>query len=122
MQLRVEPAEVRADLPPVLVLEGSPAAGDVSLTVTTADAVGHRLCSSTPCRVAPGGTLELSDSERRWWNMKFSDPAGAPVAFQAPDTALDYQLEVKAPGAAASATVRRLWADGIAREDLEGQG
>jgi dienelactone hydrolase len=123
IHIRVEPAEGRVDASPVLVVEGLRPGADAWLTLATTDAGGHAWRSCTRCRVAPDGVLELSDHERPWWNMTFEDRDVAPVAFQAPDSALDYELEVAlARGGGARATVRRLWADGVAREDLAGDG
>lgn len=86
------------------------------------DTAGHVWRSEGRYRVGVGGTLELGDADRPWWDMAFADTAAAPVAFSAPDTELEFTVEVRAGAESASAGVTRCWGRDVSREDLSGDG
>ncbi len=122
MELHVTPLDGPVDVAPTLTLTGVPAGTPVTLTIRTTDAAGHPWCSSGSHPVAPDGSLPTDDPERPWWDMRFDDPHTVPVAFSAPDDALDYRVSVSCPSGSAESVVRRRWNSAGAPEDLTGDG
>jgi dienelactone hydrolase len=135
MRLTVEPTEGSVDEPPAITVTRVPPGATVTLEVRTVDAAGHRWRSATSFRAGEDGVVDPSrdppvdgpldgvDPTVPFWAMMFASDDEAPVAFVAPADQLEYVLEARADGEAASERIVRRWmADGVRREPLRGDG
>jgi dienelactone hydrolase len=122
VELLVAPVDGPVDAAPTLAVTGVPPGTPVTLTIRTTDAAGHPWCSSGRYPVRPDGSLQLDDPERPWWDMRFDDLDAVPVAFTAPDSALDYRVSVSCASGSTECVVRRVWNSGDDRTDLSGDG
>lgn len=122
MELHVTPLDGPVDVAPTLAVRGVSAGTPVTMTIRTTDAAGQLWCSSGTYPVTADGSFEMDDPERPWWDMRFDDPHAVPVAFSAPDDALDYQVSVSCAVGSAESVIRRRWSSAGAPEDLAGDG
>jgi BAAT / Acyl-CoA thioester hydrolase C terminal len=127
VDLHVTPADGPVDVAPMLRVDSAAAGDEVTLTMSTTDAAGRRWRSVGVHRVDPDGALQTDDPERPWWDMAPdqdapADQGTAPVAFTAPDEALDYRLSVSSHRGVADAVVRRTWGAGLTRAEYAGDG
>ncbi|MFP5348135.1 MAG: acyl-CoA thioester hydrolase/BAAT C-terminal domain-containing protein [Actinomycetes bacterium] len=122
MKLFVAPADGLVDTVPVLTVDGVEPGTAVEVTVTTTDAAAHRWRSSGDYVVAPGGSVQMEDPERPWWDMRFDDARSAPVAFTASDRALEYEVSVSCPAGSVQEVVRRSWAGDTPQTSRTGDG
>jgi dienelactone hydrolase len=135
MRLTVEPTEGPVDEPPEITVTQAPSGATVRLEVRTVDADGHSWRSATSFRAGEDGVVdpfrdppvdaptEGVDPTVPLWAMEFASDDEAPVAFVAPADRLEYVVEVRSNGAAASQRIVRRWrVDGVRREQLRGEG
>jgi dienelactone hydrolase len=122
MELHVTPLDGPVDVAPTLTVTGVPPGTPVTLTIRTTDAAGHPWCSSGTYPVTADGSLAMDDPERPWWDMRFDDPHAVPVAFTAPDDALDHRVSVSCGSGSVDVVVRRRWNSTGAPVDLAGDG
>jgi dienelactone hydrolase len=122
VELLVAPVDGLVDAAPTVTVTGVPPGTPVTLTIRTTDAAGHPWCSSGSYPVGSDGSLQIDDPERPWWDMRFDDPDAVPVAFTAPDSALDYRASVSCVSGSTECVIRRRWNSGDTRIELAGDG
>jgi dienelactone hydrolase len=122
VQVNVMPVETLIDQPVSIVVTDAKAGSEVTLTMSTTDAAGHQWRSRGQYVIGGNGTLQLTDPDRPWWDMKFVGPAEMAVAFSLPDDSMDYAVEVANGSNTARTTAQRIWATGPRPERVEGAG